>query len=234
MRNARRLLGGLVALLLVTSAQEVSAAGKGWLERLSGPGPFEGFELSTLPIWCFTPKDDAVKDGVSPAGASLSGFLCSGYQTAPDRSVFVTFTFSDLESQRNNLEYDPAETRDTTVGLQSYVFSLEVKLHPGLDVGVGLGVNRFSGQVFRAFTRVSLEPLRVVFRPVGLLFPQKAFWGKDSKVKLSLRDLIQVKFRTVLFPKGFDALDFGSIGTFDEPSELLVGYSVTLGVVLWW
>jgi hypothetical protein len=132
MRNARRLLGGLVALLLVTSAQEVSAAGKGWLERLSGPGPFEGFELSTLPIWCFTPKDDAVKDGVSPAGASLSGFLCSGYQTAPDRSVFVTFTFSDLESQRNNLEYDPAETRDTTVGLQSYVFSLEVKLHPGL------------------------------------------------------------------------------------------------------
>jgi hypothetical protein len=38
----------------------------------------------------------------------------------------------------------------------------------------------------------------------------------------------------VLFPNGFDALDFGSIGTFDEPSELLVGYSVTLGVVLWW
>ena len=127
MRNARRVVGGLAVLVLLASAEEASATGRGWLEKLSGPGPFEGIESPTLPIWCFSPKDD---DGRSTFDFEAKGLGCSNYQNAPDRTVLISFTYSDLESQDNPLEYDPADTRDKTVDLKSWAFSAGTLHHP--------------------------------------------------------------------------------------------------------
>jgi len=222
MRSACRMAGALSVLVLLGSTDAAEAAGKGWLEKLSGPGPFSGREWPTVPLWCFR-SDDA---------SHGAPYFCQNYQTL-ERGVIVSFTFSEnYKSQRNPLPYDPENTANKTVHLSSYVVSLDLRLHAGLDVGMGLGVSHFSGDAFQSFDRFSFDPLRVVFRPVALLFP-KGYVG-SGKVKFSVRDLVQVKLRAALFPQGFDANDFGATGDFDEPDELLFGCSVGFGVVVWW
>jgi hypothetical protein len=160
---------------------------------------------------------------------------CKGYQDLGGNPVILSFTFSDYDSQRNPLDYGDSSTTDKTVNLKSFAFSLDLRLHRALDVGVGGGVSRFSGEAFRSFTRLSLDALRVTWRPVGLFVKKDAVpvpWL--GGLKFSARDLVQVKMRATLFPSGFDAADFGAGGTFDEPADLLLGYSVSLGVVFWW
>jgi hypothetical protein len=219
MPGSGRVAVGLSILLLLASARGAEAA-NGWLEKLSGPGPFLGWDFPTLPLLCFGEEVDRK-------------LFCKGYQDLGRNSVILSFTFSDYDSERNPLEYGDSSTADTTVNLKSYAFSLDLRLHRAVDVGVGGGVNRFSGEAFRSFTRFSLDALRVTWRPVGLFLEKDAI-QLGQGVKLSLRDLLQVKMRATLFPEGFDAADFGASGTFDEPADLLLGYSVSLGVVIWW
>jgi hypothetical protein len=220
MRGRGRFVSSLSILLLLASASAVQAAGKGWLEKLSGPGPFFGWEYPTLPLWCF--------------GEEASGPFCKGYQDQPNRTVVLSFTYSDYDSRANSLEYEESNSADKTVNLKSFAFSLDLRLHPALDVGVGLGVNRFSGDAFNSFSRFSLDGLRVTWRPIGLFHGKESVRVFGSGVKFSLRDLLQVKLRATLFPGGFDAGDFGSTDTFDEPSDLLLGYSFSFGAVFWW
>jgi hypothetical protein len=50
----------------------------------------------------------------------------------------------------------------------------------------------------------------------------------------ALRELVQVKFRAVVFPKGFTAQDFGAVDGLDESVELLLGCGVTVTFAVWW
>ena len=53
MSSARRIVLACLSVLLFLSSAPPARAGWGWLEKLSGPGPFEGFETPTVPVWCF-------------------------------------------------------------------------------------------------------------------------------------------------------------------------------------
>jgi hypothetical protein len=230
MRNGRALVGWMV--LLLVSAAPARAIGIGWLEKLSGPGPFGGWEVG-LPILCFDlAADDRRVTEEQPRNRLGRAGFCGEYQDRAKPTVIIGFQYSDFDSQKNRLEYDPSDERDKTVKLRSYLLSIDVRVHPAVDVGVGVAVNRFSGQAFESFTSLSFDPLRITIRPVALFLPRQRAVG--GKVKVSLRDLVQVKANARVYPKGFDARDFGSTGTFDQAVDVQWGVSVGIGVVLWW
>lgn len=223
MKGILRASGGLPLLFLVILAPNVDAA-NGWLEKLSGPGPFHGFEYPTVPIGCWQPED----------GGKRWHYGC---QESENGSVILSFTLSDYDSEENRLDYDPEfDAIDKTVNLKSYMFSLDLQLHEGLDVGIGAGINRFSGDAFDTFHKWSLDPLRVIVKPLGFMFPETGHHPiKFLNMQLSLHQLVQFKFRATYIPQGFEASEFGAVpGTFDVPAELLFGASITFGVVLWW
>jgi hypothetical protein len=216
MRSERWVTGILSVLLVLVVAAPAGAAGAGWLERLSGPGPFFGFELFPVPLASF-----GGEEGFSP--------LCMGCPGKGRGTWIVSFTFSTLDTTKNSLPYDLPASVDRTVNLDSYAFSLDLRLHKAVDVGVGLAFNRFHGQPFDAFTRVSIDP-EIVIRPI-------AFFLHDSRTATDshfyLGHLLQLKLREKLFLGGFDASDFGSPGTFHVSSEFRFGCSFGLGLSVW-
>ena len=225
MRRTHWLLGFLLTLSLALTGRNASGAGNEWIERLSGPGPFEGLSTPTVPLFCLNEERDpqwrcAVDAWQTPL-------------TSNEGWVFVTFTFSNLESEDNQLRYDPSVTEEQKeVTIQSYQFSLDYRLHAGLDVGVGLGFNQFKGDVFPNFWRGSFDPIRVVWRPIAF-FIEQATWPETGAVRLSLQDLVQIKFRATHFFGDFTAEDFGALpGTFRESGEVLFGWAATIGVIL--
>jgi hypothetical protein len=246
MRNGRGWVGWMAVALLLVSAAPARAIGIGWLEKLSGPGPFGGWNVG-VPLFCFdlSPKQD--ESVTSPAASSqfsreakrpdlsLGSWkniaLCRGYQDRPNRTLVIGFSGGSYKSLENDLEYAPSLDLSDKVKLDSYTLSFDVRVHPAVDIGVGIGLEHFRGEAFESFNRFSFEPLRIVVRPMALFLPDRPMTRGSWRV--SWRDLIQVKFNARVYPEGFNARDFGSTGTFDQSVDVQFGLTVGVGVVFW-
>jgi hypothetical protein len=208
--NCRRLGILVVALTLWPTGAYAARGWFAWLEELSGPGPFHGWVLAA-PVLCT--NDSGITSCAPRSGVKRLVFVSVGRLGSGDN-----LRFKDLP--------DTPENRREVHVLQvsgSYMF----RLHPAVDVGVGAGTMRFSGEGFEPLWRFTLVPATVGVRPFALI----AEW-KDSR----WAHLVRGEIETSLVVRGFTASQFGTpASTFSAGPEFLTRAAVVLdlGPLVW-
>jgi hypothetical protein len=189
---------GLVFLGCVFAAPGESSAFIGWIEPMSGPGRFWGVQVPLDRILCVVTTDTG-KSAVHPLspGDAAAAIACDTDDTTRVKA-FVSLEFVAAKSWNNRL-HEQAESLDhnqvTLLGFRPVVF---YRPWPFLDVGVGIGWTRFSGDDFPTFTRASI-PLRVRVIPAGFRTSSASPWRA-----------IYLHVGWDLFPEEFTDDDFGA------------------------
>lgn len=229
--------GVIVVLVCVLMPAAASAQiGRGWLERLSGPGPFVGPTIEarlvclTRPVGADTEAERQGREKTSDAlekdlggkvtfpgdGNAMAWFAPLGchFLKSEDRPrLEIGFQYSALTSQENALDYGSAdlsaEQRD--VGLSLFMLTFDLRVNRVLDVGAAIGRSRFSSDadLFPSFSRYTYQPMRLTTRPLATF--ASGPWSR----------LLVIQFDGTRFKKPFTAEDFGAVpGTYVEPGEM--------------
>jgi len=182
------------ALLLVACVPRDALAFWGWIEDLSGPGPFWGYQFSFDRLFCVMKSGPDGQPGwthIAGRGADADAIAC---MSDSDRvRAFLTVEFLDVWT--GDTERFPHAV--TWQGVKPIIF---YRLHESIDAGVGVGLNHFSGTGF-GFWRFSV-PLRARFYAPGLKSGSR--W---RAINLSVQaDYLPQKFTTTDFlaPPGPD------------------------------
>jgi hypothetical protein len=215
---------GVVALLGLSAAPEVHAQRGiwGWLERLSGPGPFTVLgaevEVACFGRWIQTVdgKTMSTEEGVFGTPTLKWPFGCYDLDRSKPRASLVVGV-ARLSTDTNPLQYDDATAaRPGRVKGLVLMPAFEIGLHRAVDVGLAVGLVRFSGDRFDSFTRVVYEPVRLTVKPIAAV--RKERWA----------EVLQFHLRAAVIGD-LDARDFGAVpGTFREERELLWSPSVVV------
>lgn len=203
-----------VAACLSPGVAFAQGGGKGWLERLSGPGPFDG-QRYDFRLVCF--YGDSPTERISDhswlwfdRNSRQEGVGNSCWSdSAPNLRMYVMLEADWFESQENNLQFDSSSDR-AEVELVSVKPALMVRLHPTLDVGAGFGLNWFSGDAFDSFFRTSMQPLRVIWTPFA------AFNPRNARLRF-----LRIPLEANVIEGRFTSADFGAPGRFSARNELL-------------
>lgn len=244
----RLLVAAAACLLLIVPTPAYAIFGGGWLERLSGPGPFTGLFIGARVV-CIAGAPDANRpdQGVtslqdekslgarltlprdSDARVWLTGAGC--HFLAPDRpraEIGVDFGF--LSSNENVLDYShrPGLTDEAKeVRLRTFLVTADIRVNRILDVGAAIGRASFKparDDLFADFSRTVTQPMRFTVRPLA------PFWNSRRAEALSVR------FDATKFHGGFTAEDFGGApGTYNEPGEIVWAWSFRVNplALLW-
>lgn len=191
------------------------------LEKLSGPGPFDGLLLNWKIVHVNKPAED---ENTAPADAALKRHRAIG-ATSPwalfevgmvngrrqETRLSVDLAFSYLWSRDNTLPYRRALSEDER---QVRVIALEpaIWVHAArpFQLGFGIGQYWFAGDAFDSFSRVAIQPIRLAVMPLR-------FMGRSTQK----HDALRLEWGVVIFPTGFTAADFGAIGDFRERPDVL-------------
>ena len=194
----------IAAAALAASAVPAAAQDWRWLEKLSGPGHFYGYELDVKLVCKYDQEERIV--GIS--------FPCPQQpkeENARKREYAAGVGLSYLAALSNKLLYASApDVVDRTVRIIALEGFYDHRFPQTQNVEYGIvgGVNWFQGDAFDTFTRVSLEP-RVSFRLLDLNR------GNSYKGRFMLRAGV------LFFLKGFKAEDFGAIpGSWKSGTEI--------------
>jgi hypothetical protein len=148
-----------LVVLLVAGVPRDALAFWGIFERLSGPGPFWGYQFSFDRLFCVMKSGDGGEAGWThiSGGDDANAVAC---MSDTDRvRAFMSVEYTDAKSG----ETDQFPHAVAWRGLRPIMF---YRLHESIDAGVGLGLNQFSGTGF-GFWRFSV-PLRARFYAPGL------------------------------------------------------------------
>jgi hypothetical protein len=207
MEDAMRRLFALTALGLVLAPVKADASW-GWLEKLSGPGPFMGV-VYTVPIGCY--KDD-FKPALWRPECTPSDNVTDLKDPKRVKLLFgVDIQYLTADADDNPLQYTGGR-RAPGVHLWQVIPSVAVPVHPALSVGVGLGFAHFStkGDVQTGFSTAVFQPLRFTFTPAAAVDP-KSRWTA-----------LQLKLNANMFTRAIRSEDFGALpGTFKASHEVL-------------
>ena len=217
----------IAILALISSAVAASdaTAALGWLEKLSGPGPFVGV-MVPVSFLCYgedlgqgasaTANASSREQEPAPAerDANLGLFVNNDCLDANLRKPRVSFTLQvgQLWSLDNTLPYEGVPPgQEPGVRILMIVPAISTPVMRFLDVGAGLGVARFSGEddAFDAFWRAAVQPVRVTVRPLSF-FRTGYRW-----------EALEMRMNATVFTGRFTAADFGATGSFNERGELL-------------
>jgi hypothetical protein len=231
----------LVALGLPAPAHALW--GGGWLERLSGPGPFRG-QVWDQRLLCVTLKDKAKEaagalqsDGwterLTPIrkGRVWFGFAgCSAldldHPKIPEQKnaernsprLEIGFDLELLHSTDNVLSYNQSASGPADVGLRMFTATLDVRVNRVVDVGTAFGGAWFrstGGTPFDSFSKGVWQPMRMTVRPL-------AFAVDDRRA-----EVLSLRFEATKFSGTFTAEEFGADpGTFREPGEITWAWSI--------
>jgi hypothetical protein len=193
----------LVGLLALWPATARAEGWWGWLEELSGPGPFHGGG-SFIRLFCVTTKPLGVDTCFSDGDARILKVieLRGGFLTSGERQRFADATA------------DPNNTHPVHVVRFDLVDM--VRVHKMLDVGGGVGFLRFSGDGFDPFYRFTVAPLSVSFTP---------FAFKDQRWSRVLR----FRFDETYVTKGFNGVsDFNTRTSFSTGGEFLAAGAIVV------
>jgi hypothetical protein len=216
----------LVALACLGMAPEAAAQRGilGWLDKLSGPGPFTlvGAEIE---VACYGVRRLATRDTPTDAAAQVQAsggpdmsslwVLDPGCYRADRRRPRASLVaqFAGFFNGDNPLLYGEGSVRERSgsdVGGFLFIPAIDVSLNRFVDVGAGLGLVRFSGDDFNAFTRGAIQPFRVTLRPLAGIGDGGAAPGNEW---------LQVRATGLLIGR-LEAADFGAIpGTYTESGE---------------
>jgi hypothetical protein len=227
----------VIALACLAGSRAEAQGWRGWLDRLSGPGEFDGygvfFEFLCYGVDRFSPGDPGAA-GQPPRDTPGRGrrelFVdvdCSkaDLREGAPRPIVIGVETAWYSTNRNPLTYagdPPAELREVT--LRTLVPFADFVATSWLELGAGVGVAWFDGELFGTTSKLMVEPLRVTVKPLTLAFP-----GGHRAL-----EILQVRGQVVTFPGGFDAADFGAVpGSWKAGTELLWGAAlvIDLGVL---
>ena len=244
-RKAVVVVAGVCLMSLLTPAQSEAIIGRGWLERLSGPGPFNGLVLDARLLCLAEPPEARAPQTKNPLPEESIGSRLT-YPRNIDAQVWFTpagchFLDRDqprvelgidvgfLDSKRNVLDYThrpEVSEDDRQVNLNTLMLTADLRINRMLDVGAAIGGGFFSSRrdVFPSFSRMVTQPMRLTTRPLSAVFDDT--WA----------EALTVRFDGTKFHGTFTDEDFGARpGTFIEPGEIIWNWSVRfdLGAVLW-
>lgn len=210
-----------------------------WLDELSGPGGFNGYEIEVRLV-CFSkpedPKAQEIKEVKIPkTAAAMIGAIPPGcvFTRVPlrnRRTASINLNVSYNYANHTNLQYDD----DRTHYVHLLIISPRVWLRPtrSVEVGAGIGWYRFTGAGFDPISRVVFEPFLVDVKPFALI--KDVFNLSDQDDVRTYPDsqwdqFISVRVGLVYTEQGFDAERFGARpGTFRTDREVLPTASVLL------
>jgi hypothetical protein len=230
--------------------------GDGWIEKLSGPGPFRGFSVDLRLICLASPdappdvtfapagektitamlSDNAIgRAGTFPqranAGAWVTVFGCH-FLTRDEPRLELGFQYSRLKGKgdENLLDYShrPGVTpQDEDVLLNSFMLTADLRINRVFDVGAAIGRGSFSSPS-NLFGSFS----KLVFEPIRITVRPLSPVLRKSRLVEAL--LIRGEGR--MFKGGFTDADFGARpGSFSEPGEIVWGWSLVFDVsTLFW
>jgi hypothetical protein len=208
--------------------------GGGWLERLSGPGPFWGQVFDARFLCVTLPGKTAEAEAVLKDNkwgqrlthklgdrAWLTAAGCQFLNTSSnDPRLEVGVDFGFLKSSENVLNYSNhpgLSADDKDVGLRTFALTADIRVNRVLDVGASIGRASFrspESDLFSSFSRTVSQPFRVTVRPLVFLSPR----GRAEAFVL--------RFDATKFHGTFTAEDFGAVpGTFNEPGEIIWAWS---------
>jgi hypothetical protein len=152
------------------------------------------------------------------------------YDCSIDQRVHSYFSLSPgiYWSTRNRLFPDDPKNGKYRVWILHADLEYVYRLNRYFDINAGIGLNRFSGDVFSSFSRVSLAPIGIHFAPFG---------KRDDQLARSLRLGVGI----TSFVGGFDASDFCNVdpvtcagvrANFTSEKERLFKYFIDLDPVL--
>jgi hypothetical protein len=222
----RRLIqvGVCCAIVSCVGAGAASAQVIRWIDKLSGPGPFIGFQVEGRVVCWGAPESDEEMVGVK-----LPCLIKRGPKDTPRRTSLNVeagvFWARDNELPYNR-DLDEDERRVMLTPLQVTFYWQPLR---GLELGHGAGLFFFYSKrdLFDRFTRFALEPLRVDIRPFDLAMRDPA---RRDKLSARLLRMITLRQSIVILPKGVTAADFGALGSFRTSREILPSYSLLLDI----
>jgi hypothetical protein len=230
----RRDVLAVVALVLGIGVTDAEAQWfRGWLDRLSGPGGFEGqgVQLSFLCYARRSPPPD-VKPGPIESRRELFVDLDCGRAHRDDETPIVIGVEAGwYDTDRNELSYagdPPRELRRITYRTLVPTADVQV-LQRTLEFGAGVGVGWFDGELFGTTSKL-VVPLRVTAKPVA--WP----WVFAGRRAPEWTRILQGRLIGTLFPGGFDAADFGAIpGSWESGAEIVPAFHLVFdfGELLW-
>lgn len=234
MRLALR--GGALAILVVTASPLPASAAVGWLERLSGPGPFKGVQYA-FPIACYgwkvLPADggDARDQQAPRSEGEPSLFLDYDCSRADHRQMRVVLgvDVASLATNDNPLVYTGPAANDKP-GVRAFLLVPYASVPLGLafEAGAGIGFVRFtdrdSEDVDFSSTKLLIQPIRLTFKPLAP-FSDSTRW-----------EFLQFALNGTLIAQKIEDTDFGAVpGTFREPTEMLwqATIRIDVGKLVW-
>ena len=212
----------LLALLLTAAAAPASAQefGRGWFEKWSGPGPFEGLEIG-LPIGCRW-------DTAGPQ--KFYWYFQTPFAMTRAASDHARSGLADPTSARTlcvNFSYTSATNKDSAdVGLIALRliegrvdFPLERQKFPwwlaAFEPSVALGMMRLQGPDFGEW-RLALSP-EITLKPLKFI-PAGAARVSNANKRGDWRGLIEIAYGTVFITPGVknDDLRVPQLAAFDH------------------
>jgi hypothetical protein len=207
-----------------------------WIDQLSGPGPFNGIDLQyrvacaqasnvapapagTMP----TNKPEEIRAlntfrGAAKAGAAIAGAGCL-FEPQKSPVAWLNMKVARLWSKDNHLTYGKTATADRTVNLWEFEPSFAVFVDEArfMQLAVGMGWMRFSGDAFDSFWRHYWKPVELTVTPGARLARGNGLRAFSFTMGVKI------------IPEGFDATDFGAVrGTFHTEQDILTTVSATI------
>jgi hypothetical protein len=209
-----------------------------WIDSLSGPkldGPVFEWRVA-----CFKSKSRPEPKEVTAAGSTdrrqfekFGGVAFGGsigpsctYQKGQRRRGSIQVAFGLLSADREARFADNEPIKATTLE-PSFLWQIHDRVP--LELGFGAGVYWFSSPGFDSFERVTLQPLRIDFRPFDWSdeFDNDGFVTSTSRGSWWAAAFI-VRLGVVVFPQGFAATDFRDLRGRDEAREIKKYFSVAI------
>jgi hypothetical protein len=222
--------GGILSLLFWAILPTDAGAALGWIEKLSGPGPFIGWQIN-IPFACYVFEEGTAAsqpESVQGSVAGIQGRFRIDYdcvsRARKQPALKFAIDIGRLSSEENELPYPDLDQRqkpgvNLLVLIPSVAYSFgEYRETMGsfLDVGAGVGAIRLSDELnfFETFWRPAFQPLRLTFRPLSL-------------VKGDLRwEFLELALNATILGGELTAADFGAAGSFQESHEFLWNWGV--------
>lgn len=209
----------LVALVVLwPSSAYAERSFWGWLEELSGPGPFRGTDIP-ITLLC-------------DYGKGLGNCWRVHKEETVKRTLSFKigrFTSDDKDPRFKDLPATDTDNRGTVTVVPVTVLYL-FRQGP-LDLGPGAGLWRVSGDGFPAFYKLALTPISASFSPFALI---KNEARKGDTVRWA--HVLRFELDTTFVPQGFKGSDFKNTRTkFDSGPEFLTRGVIVIdvGAIIW-
>jgi hypothetical protein len=204
-------IAAVSAVGLCLPGEGSAAVRRGWLERLSGPGPFDGWVFEPPPIFCFD------------ANEVQWFFEPTDMKSDPIRPWCIDFALGWYETDDDAEQPADEALRFGEVDAMTLDVGVMYRFHPAFSAGGSMGFIGFSGDKFEDFRTLTLMPVHVSFRPFAL--------GESVTARPTWRRFFSIDFKQYIIPAHLTGSDFGvPANPLDEEWEAVSYWSIGVDI----